>query len=46
MAGQHLPEALPTTIHRRILADVRSHGIRLTKRMTYFKTSDEADEAW
>ena len=45
LSGVHLPEALPTAIHRRILADVRSRGIRLTKRMTYFKTSDEADDA-
>jgi hypothetical protein len=44
-SGVHLPEALPTAVHRRILADVRSCGIRLTKRMTYFKTSDEADDA-
>ncbi len=45
LSGVHLPEALPTAIHRRILADVRSHGIRLTKRVIYFKTSDEADDA-
>jgi hypothetical protein len=43
--GVNLPEALPRTIHRRILADVRSCGIRLTKRITYFKTLDEADDA-
>jgi hypothetical protein len=39
----HLPEALPTAIHRRILADVRSRGIRLIKKVTCLKLPDETD---
>jgi len=45
LPGVHLPEALPATLHRRILNDVRSRGIRLTKRVTRLKRSDEADGA-
>lgn len=43
--GVYPREALLRTIPRRMLAGVRSCGIRLTKRITYFKTSDEADDA-
>jgi hypothetical protein len=44
LPGVHVPEALPAAIHRRILGAVRSRGIRLMKKVTYFKASDGADE--
>jgi hypothetical protein len=45
LSGVHPPEALPATLRRKILDDVRSHGIRLTKRVTRLKRSDETDGA-
>lgn len=44
LPGVHLPEALPTAIHRQILNAVRSRGVRLTKKMIRLKPSHETDE--
>ena len=43
LPGVHVPEALPTAVHRKILSAARSRGIHLAKKVTYLKTSDEAD---
>jgi Saccharopine dehydrogenase NADP binding domain len=44
LSGVQLPETLPTSTHRSVLDDVRSRGIGLTKKLTFFKASNAADE--
>jgi hypothetical protein len=42
LAGVYVPEALPIAIRRKILRAARSSGIRLTRKVTRLKPSDEA----
>jgi hypothetical protein len=41
LAGVYVPEALPVATRRNILRAVRSSGIRLTRKVTRLKPSDE-----
>jgi len=41
LAGVYVPEALPIATCRNILRAVRSSGIRLTRKVTRLKRSDE-----
>lgn len=45
LSGVHVPEALPATLRRRILSDVRSRGVRLTKKVIRLKPSEEPEES-
>jgi len=44
LPGVHPPEALPATLHRRIVRDARSRGVCLMKRVIRLKTSEETDD--
>lgn len=45
LSGVHLPESLPAIIHRQLLHAVRSHGIRLTKKVIHLNKFEEIDPA-
>jgi hypothetical protein len=45
LAGVYVPEALPLATRRNILHAARSSGIRLTRKVTRLKNSDETQES-
>ncbi len=45
LSGVHLPEDLPVPVRHSILRAVRAKGIRLGKKVTHLKISDEKDGA-